>query len=55
MSFPHNSLPQEFEEDHGSIDLGEEDKKPVDPYSLYDEDLILDDIGQRIWLVKVSI
>ncbi|BGP19518.1 hypothetical protein JCM10213v2_007613 [Rhodosporidiobolus nylandii] len=52
MSFPTNALPEEFQAEHGSIDLGE-DKKPTQEEDGEDEDLDLDKAGQRVWLCKV--
>ncbi|GAA5955287.1 hypothetical protein JCM21900_003034 [Sporobolomyces salmonicolor] len=55
MSFPTNTLPEEFQEEHGSIDLtddkpgianGQDDEGE-------DEDLDLTRAGQRVWLCKV--
>lgn len=51
-SFPMNALPTEFEEAHGSTDLA--DTKPLVEDDVEDMDLGLDDVGQRVWLVKVS-
>lgn len=56
--FPSNTLPAEFEQDHGSIDLA--DEKPsvgAGPRGTddggEDEELDLGDVGGRVWLVKV--
>ncbi|GAA5866746.1 hypothetical protein JCM1840_004247 [Sporobolomyces johnsonii] len=55
MSFPTNTLPEEFQEEHGSIDLT--DDKPGVPNGQdddgEDEDLDLTRAGQRVWLCKV--
>ncbi|GAA5912552.1 hypothetical protein JCM5296_003478 [Sporobolomyces johnsonii] len=55
MSFPTNTLPEEFQEEHGSIDLT--DDKPGVPNGHdddgEDEDLDLTRAGQRVWLCKV--
>lgn len=51
--FPTNALPAEFEQEHGSVDLA--DAKPVlGEDGGEDEDLGIQDVGQRVWLVKVS-
>ncbi|GAA5930537.1 hypothetical protein JCM1841_003161 [Sporobolomyces salmonicolor] len=55
MSFPTNTLPEEFQEEHGSIDLT--DDKPGIANGQdddgEDEDLDLTRAGQRVWLCKV--
>lgn len=53
MSFPLNTLPAEFEEQHGSVDLGAEDKPGAGDDGGEDEDFELAKIQQRVWLVKV--
>lgn len=51
--FPTNALPAEFEQEHGSVDLA--DAKPVIAEDGgEDEDLGIEDVGQRVWLVKVG-
>ncbi|GAA6012752.1 hypothetical protein JCM10207_005349 [Rhodosporidiobolus poonsookiae] len=56
MSFVNNTLPEEFQADHGSIDL-EDDKAGVARAGQddegEDEDLDLDRAKQRVWLCKV--
>ncbi|GAA6060462.1 hypothetical protein JCM10212_000890 [Sporobolomyces blumeae] len=53
MSFPVNSLPEEFQQEHGSIDLGAEDEQGNARDDHLDEDLNLDRAGHRVWLCKV--
>ncbi|GAA6030793.1 hypothetical protein JCM8097_008878 [Rhodosporidiobolus ruineniae] len=55
MSFPTNALPEEFQAEHGSIDLGD-DKPNVNgegDEGVEDEDLDLSRGKQRVWLCKV--
>lgn len=54
MSFPLNALPDAFQEDHGSVDIGADEKPGLDDDEGEDQDLDLDRMGQRVWLVKVS-
>ncbi|POY75968.1 putative DNA helicase [Rhodotorula taiwanensis] len=60
--FNRNSLPEEFEAEHGSVDLADGDRKPASGRSgaqqsphddREDEDLDLGRAGQRVWLCKV--
>lgn len=60
--FNRNSLPEEFEAEHGSVDLADGDRKPLSgrggaqqsPHDdREDEDLDLGRAGQRVWLCKV--
>ncbi|GAA5877750.1 hypothetical protein JCM3774_000744 [Rhodotorula dairenensis] len=59
--FNRNALPEEFEAEHGSIDLADAEAKPgraavggTTPHDdRDDEDLDLDRAGQRVWLCKV--
>lgn len=52
MSQFHNTLPAEFEQEHGTTTLGADDQPIVE----LDEDLVFDltHAQQRVWLVKVS-
>lgn len=57
--FPMNSLPAEFQEEHGSLTLDgdETDSKPqvnTADYDGDDEDLDISQADQRVWLCKVS-
>ena len=54
MSFPTNSLPAEFEAEHGSVDLLANDQPQEDSDDGEDEDLELGRAGQGVWLCKVS-
>ncbi|KAK4701710.1 transcription initiation factor TFIIF subunit beta, partial [Phenoliferia sp. Uapishka_3] len=53
MSFPLNTLPAEFEEAHGSVDLGADEKPSLGDDGGEDEDLDINGLQQRVWLVKV--
>ena len=53
MSFATNTLPEEFQQEHGSVDLGAGSSKDVEDASHPDEDLDLDRAGNRVWLCKV--
>ena len=53
LSFPLNTLPAEFEENHGSVDLGGDEKPGADGDGGEDEDFDLTNVEQRVWLVKV--
>lgn len=62
--FNRNALPEEFEAEHGSLDLADVDAKPggaggpggasgAAHDDRDDEDLDLANAGQRVWLCKV--
>jgi transcription initiation factor TFIIF subunit beta len=53
MSFATNTLPEEFQQEHGTVDLGAETSKEAEEASHQDEDLDLDRAGNRVWLCKV--
>ncbi|GAA5899662.1 transcription factor IIF subunit TFG2 [Sporobolomyces salmoneus] len=53
MSFATNTLPEEFQQEHGSIDLGAGTDQAVEDSTHQDEDLDLDRAGNRVWLCKV--
>lgn len=55
MSFPTNTLPESFQEDHGTTSLldDEEDEKAAGVGGVVDEDLEMRDAGDRVWLCKV--
>lgn len=54
MNFPLNTLPAEFEAEHGSTDLSDDKPGVGGQDDGEDEDLELDKAGQRVWLCKVS-
>lgn len=53
--FPTNQLPLEFQQEHGTIDLDNDDVKPdIDGHGgVEDEDLALNGIERGVWLCKV--
>ncbi|GAA5914823.1 hypothetical protein JCM6882_007283 [Rhodosporidiobolus microsporus] len=53
MSFPTNALPEEFQAEHGSIDLTDDKPNVNGQDDGEDEDLDLAKGGQRVWLCKV--
>ncbi|GAA5943984.1 transcription factor IIF subunit TFG2 [Sporobolomyces koalae] len=53
MSFPTNTLPEEFQQEHGTIDLDVSTTLDGDAHAHHDEDLDLDRAGNRVWLCKV--
>ena len=55
MSFPTNKLPEAFEEEHGSLDLGDDSKPSTSGHrdDGDDEDLDLPDQPNNVWLCKV--
>ncbi|GAA5824795.1 hypothetical protein JCM11251_005346 [Rhodosporidiobolus azoricus] len=53
MSFPTNALPEEFQAEHGSIDLTDDKPNVNGQEEGEDEDLDLARAGQRVWLCKV--
>lgn len=57
MQFANNTLPEEFQADHGSIDLTDDkpDLNGNKDDDAEDEDLDLDRAGQRVWLCKVRL
>lgn len=60
MSFPTNSLPIEFQQEHGTVDLVDDDDTKPDlaggrDDGVEDEDLELDGAARGVWLCKVRI
>ncbi|GAA6009048.1 hypothetical protein JCM11491_005726 [Sporobolomyces phaffii] len=53
MSFPNNTLPEEFQQEHGTVDLGPGTSKEAEDAAHQDEDLDLDRTANRVWLCKV--
>lgn len=57
MSFPTNTLPEEFQQEHGTIDLGSGSGGGGDDdshsHQHQDEDLDLSKSGNRVWLCKL--
>ena len=52
MSFPTNTLPEEFQQEHGSTDLASSKDDPSTSLN-QDEDLDLNRASHRVWLCKV--
>lgn len=55
FAFRKDALPEEFEAEHGTIDLTDDTKPGAGGDDGEDEDLDLSRAKQRVWLCKVSL